>query len=274
VSKSTPTLIVTRRVLQREGIASLLQITRYKVVAIAAEPAELPPDCCPKGQLALAIVGVDLQNGDLEDADENIRLLRTLMPDGRVVLLIETNGSIDLQRVLSLVPDACIFNLDSRDTLLKVLELALTDQRVFVFDKSIVTTTKTNGEFTNAGLLLDSLRLGTGGQVALSAREREVLFYLAEGKSNKVIARRCKISEATVKVHLKAILRKTQTQNRTQAAIWAIEHGFRDPSSEQTSSRVTDTPTLSPAGATSLKKAGGSGVITTSRDDGFQPGTP
>ena len=42
----------------------------------------------------------------------------------------------------------------------------------------------------------------------------------------------CQISEATVKVHLKAILRKIQAQNRTQAAIWAIEHGFRDPSLE------------------------------------------
>jgi two-component system, NarL family, nitrate/nitrite response regulator NarL len=56
---------------------------------------------------------------------------------------------------------------------------------------------------------------------------------LAQAKSNKVIARLCKISEATVKVHVKAILRKTNTLNRTQAAIWAVEHGFRDHSSEQ-----------------------------------------
>jgi DNA-binding NarL/FixJ family response regulator len=45
---------------------------------------------------------------------------------------------------------------------------------------------------------------------------------------NKVIARLCHISEATVKVHLKAILRKTNARNRTQAAIWAIEHGLAD----------------------------------------------
>jgi two-component system nitrate/nitrite response regulator NarL len=218
-------VIVSPSVLLSEGIASLLQESRYKVVAIAAEPSELPLGCCRKGP-AFAIVGVDRQVGDLDYAAESIRLLRKLMPAGRAVLVVETNDPIDLQRVLALAADACICNLGSRDTLLKVLELAFTDQRVFVFDKSIVTTTKGDGGFT-------SLRLGTGAQIALSSREREVLFYLAQGKSNKLIAGLCAISEATVKVHLKAILRKLGTQNRTQAAIWAIQHGFRDHSSEQ-----------------------------------------
>ena len=42
-----------------------------------------------------------------------------------------------------------------------------------------------------------------------------------EGASNKAIARTLVITEATVKVHMKAILRKLRLQNRTQAAIWA-----------------------------------------------------
>jgi two-component system, NarL family, nitrate/nitrite response regulator NarL len=226
-------IIVSPKVLLREGIASFLQSSRYKVVGVAAKPAELPPTCCPKGQRALAIVGVNQQNGDPDDTPESIRLLRTLMPDGKVVLVVETKGPIDLQRVLALAPDACIFNLGSRDTLLKVLELALTDQRAFVFGESIASTAKGDDE----SLPLDSFRLGISAQATLSSREHEVLFYLAQGKSNKVIARLCKISEATVKAHLKSILRKTNTQNRTQAAIWAIEHGFRDHSSEHKGSR-------------------------------------
>lgn len=226
MSKCTLAIIVSPKVVLREGIVSLLQDSRYKVVGCAAGPAELPPTCCPKGQQALAIVGVDRQNGDLDDAAESIRLLRTLMPDGKVVLVVETNGPIDLQRELALSPDACIFNLGSRDTLIKVLELAFTDQRVFVFGKSITTTAKSDDEFTDNSLPLDSFRLGISAQVTLSSRERDVLFYLARGKSNKVIARLCNITEATVKVHLKAILRKTKTQNRTQAAIWAIETGL------------------------------------------------
>jgi two-component system, NarL family, nitrate/nitrite response regulator NarL len=45
---------------------------------------------------------------------------------------------------------------------------------------------------------------------------------LLNGDANKVIARKVDIAEATVKVHVKAILRKIRVQNRTQAAIWAM----------------------------------------------------
>ncbi len=57
----------------------------------------------------------------------------------------------------------------------------------------------------------------------LSARETEVLSYLKEGTPNKIIARQFDITEATIKVHVKAILRKIGVANRTQAAMWASE---------------------------------------------------
>ena len=47
-----------------------------------------------------------------------------------------------------------------------------------------------------------------------------------KGHANKVIARTCDIAEATVKVHMKSILRKIRVDNRTQAAIWAMENGY------------------------------------------------
>ena len=49
---------------------------------------------------------------------------------------------------------------------------------------------------------------------------------LVKGHANKVIARTCDIAEATVKVHMKSILRKIRVGNRTQAAIWALERGY------------------------------------------------
>jgi two-component system nitrate/nitrite response regulator NarL len=61
---------------------------------------------------------------------------------------------------------------------------------------------------------------------ALSEREVEILWCLTLGMANKVVSRRLDISEATVKVHVKAILRKLKVANRTQAAIWAVKHGF------------------------------------------------
>jgi two-component system nitrate/nitrite response regulator NarL len=59
----------------------------------------------------------------------------------------------------------------------------------------------------------------------LSPREKSILRCLIEGDSNKSIARKIDIAEATVKVHVKAILRKIRVQNRTQAAIWGMNNG-------------------------------------------------
>src|SRR5450432_1477154 len=64
----------------------------------------------------------------------------------------------------------------------------------------------------------------------LSGREDQVLCKLLLGHSNKMIARELAISEATVKVHLKGLLRKLKASNRTQVAIWAIENGYATPS--------------------------------------------
>jgi two-component system nitrate/nitrite response regulator NarL len=61
-------------------------------------------------------------------------------------------------------------------------------------------------------------------QKSLSSREVEVLDCLREGAPNKTIARKLNVAEATVKAHLKAILRKLGVGNRSQAALWAAYH--------------------------------------------------
>lgn len=63
-------------------------------------------------------------------------------------------------------------------------------------------------------------------QPHLSDRERQIAAGLVCGYSNKHIANRLKISEGTVKTHMKAILKKTRARNRTQGALWAIAHGI------------------------------------------------
>ena len=60
----------------------------------------------------------------------------------------------------------------------------------------------------------------------LSEREAQILDGLVKGHANKVIARTWDIAEATVKVHMKSILRKIHVGNRTQAAIGALENGY------------------------------------------------
>ncbi|MDA8219582.1 MAG: response regulator transcription factor [Dehalococcoidales bacterium] len=62
--------------------------------------------------------------------------------------------------------------------------------------------------------------------VPLSAREIEVLEYIARGNSNKEIARALKISDQTVKNHITSILRKLAVNDRTQAVVYALRHGW------------------------------------------------
>lgn len=60
----------------------------------------------------------------------------------------------------------------------------------------------------------------------LTPRETEILGLLAEGQSNKAIARNLGISDGTVKLHVKAILRKLNVHSRVEAAVMAVERGF------------------------------------------------
>ena len=60
----------------------------------------------------------------------------------------------------------------------------------------------------------------------LTPRETEILGLLAEGQSNKAIARNLGISDGTVKLHVKAILRKLDVHSRVEAAVMAVEQGF------------------------------------------------
>jgi two-component system nitrate/nitrite response regulator NarL len=60
----------------------------------------------------------------------------------------------------------------------------------------------------------------------LTPRESEILCHLAEGQSNKVIARNLGISDGTVKLHVKAILRKLDVHSRVEAAVLAVEQGI------------------------------------------------
>ncbi|MFD9334717.1 response regulator [Streptomyces sp. NPDC060028] len=67
---------------------------------------------------------------------------------------------------------------------------------------------------------------GRGG--SLTDREREVLLHMADGRSNREIARALVLSEKTVKTHVSNILMKLDVADRTQAALWAVRHGITD----------------------------------------------
>ncbi|WP_433859854.1 response regulator [Streptomyces kronopolitis] len=80
-----------------------------------------------------------------------------------------------------------------------------------------------------AGALLTQEVGNNGSQgrgTSLTDREREVLALIADGRSNREIARALVLSEKTVKTHVSNILMKLDLADRTQAALWAVRHGI------------------------------------------------
>jgi DNA-binding NarL/FixJ family response regulator len=73
-----------------------------------------------------------------------------------------------------------------------------------------------------AAALLRSSSPAVRGIGALTGREREVLAQIAQGRSNREIARLLQVSEKTIKTHVSAVLAKLGVQDRTQAALLAV----------------------------------------------------
>ncbi|WP_165820052.1 response regulator transcription factor [Microvirga sp. KLBC 81] len=119
--------------------------------------------------------------------------------------------------------DGFCLSTTGRDVLIKSLELAMLGEAVLpaALVSSLLDDLPVRSE---PGFLDAKSSVQTSPDLRvhnLSNREVEILKCLMQGASNKIIARQFDVVEATVKVHIKAILRKIGAANRTQAAMWA-----------------------------------------------------
>ena len=83
--------------------------------------------------------------------------------------------------------------------------------------------------YIEAELALRLAEPPTASDRLLTAREREVLVLLGEGKSNQQIASSLVITERTARTHVSNVLRKLGLESRTQAALWAAREGLSPP---------------------------------------------
>jgi two-component system nitrate/nitrite response regulator NarL len=228
----TSIIIIGQQILLRQGLAALLQNGAYKVIANTSRASDLKDIDAGADHRPLAILTIDDSVGSPAEAADNIRTLRSRFTCPTIVVVAETRNPVDIQQVTSLAPNAYIANLRSPELLLKILDLLPLAQLVVVLssDAAIASPPEPvlrpeppeSRGINGHGATCAPGNGREGGAALFSPREQQILNQLARGDSNKEIARLFCITESTVKVHLKALLRKIGARNRTQAAIWAV----------------------------------------------------
>jgi two-component system nitrate/nitrite response regulator NarL len=167
---------------------------------------------------------------DLNRIAGQIEFFKRQHPAGRVAVLADHYQPSEIVSAFRAGANAYFPKVAACDALIKYLELVMLGETIvppmvlpiildFEVDDMRETTTRDIGRDL---VLIEA----EGHRSQLSTREKCILRCLVEGDSNKVIARKVDIAEATVKVHVKAILRKIRVHNRTQAAIWAMNNGW------------------------------------------------
>jgi two-component system nitrate/nitrite response regulator NarL len=258
----TATVVIEARSLMREALVSLMESHSYHVICSIGSTADIDRCLLKEAKPELVVLGA-LPTDRVADATSSIR---RCWQGAKIIMLLENASSKDLQKLLASGLDACIPMFASRRTLLDTLQLVVCEHlRVLMVSDSITADLLIDPEDEDdeamqeehplvasltssfqvpvpampcARGLLTKEAAGDGaarigGGRGLSEREEQILKALVRGHSNKMIARMHSVTEATVKVHMKSILRKIRVANRTQAAIWAIQNArFADDANE------------------------------------------
>ncbi len=208
-------LIIDDHPLFRKGARQLLEMdARFEVVGEADDGAS---SIAQTRQLDPDLVLLDLNMKPVSGI-EVLRRIKQEREDIMVVMLTVSDQGEDIAKAIQLGADGYLLkDMEPEDMLAK---LAQVSQGQIVMDDNV------------ANLLANLLKSGEHPLLPedanLTERETETLVLLAEGLNNKSIARRLNISDGTVKVHIKNILRKLKVRSRLEAAIWAINNGFAE----------------------------------------------
>jgi two-component system nitrate/nitrite response regulator NarL len=225
--QSFATILVGKSILLREGLAKILRSANFRILASVSCADDLLPSKLQSHQPLFLVVHT---GDDFEVAVEQIELLRDQHQGGRIAIVADHYRLGDLVSAFRAGAGGYFVDIMTCDVFIKSVELVVMGETIFppAFLSFVLGP---DGEQLAETMPLDekneAILFTTEDTLTpqLSPREKSILHCLIEGDSNKCIARKIDIAEATVKVHVKAILRKIRVQNRTQAAIWGMNNG-------------------------------------------------
>lgn len=212
-------LLIDDHALFRIGLLELLERRGIEVVDAVGDceiGMRLAEDCAPD------VVLLDLRM----PGTNGIEILKQMRSEGserRVAMLTTSTEAPDVIASLQAGANGYLLKDMEPDDLVAALEDIVAGKTVVANELTGILAQAVSQE-TVAPKSAESPRETAFS--ALTPREMEILCHLAAGKSNKVIARELGISDGTVKLHVKAILRKLDVHSRVEAAVIAVERGL------------------------------------------------
>lgn len=227
-------LVVDDHTLFRRGlIALLLQDGRFEVLAQAGDIGEALR-CVEQGKPDLILLDNHLPGVRGVDG---IGSLKAAFPGVSILMLTVSESEDDLAAALQAGADGYLLKTVETEHLCESIVKVLAGESVVSPEMmtkfvNVFRTRRAHASAVSTGLS-GSIRNGVAQGVTepsnidlLSTREREILTLIAQGNSNKAIARKLDIAETTVKIHVQHIFRKLQLTSRVQAAVFAAGLGL------------------------------------------------
>ncbi|MEE9343238.1 MAG: response regulator [Gammaproteobacteria bacterium] len=208
-------LLIDDHTLFRVGLEGLLAHRGIKVVSSVSSGRE---GLAKAKELAPDIILLDMRMPD----NNGIAVLKALREEGfqkPIAMLTTSTEERDLVESLRSGAQGYLLKDMEPDQLVLALRDIVKGKTVVAPDLAQILAKVIQGD----GTIVEEVSPFDG----LTPRENEILSLLAEGQSNKVIARNLGISDGTVKLHVKSILRKLGVHSRVEAAVIAVEQGLR-----------------------------------------------
>jgi len=211
-------LLIDDHTLVRKGLEQLLESRGVEIAASVSSGREgisqaqtLKPD----------IILLDMKMPEL-NGTETLKQLRAAGVTAPILMLTMSRDEQDLQAALRNGAQGYLLKDMDPEDLVPALQDALLGNNVVAKELIGSLTRLVQGQRSRNAAKTSSANL----LADLTPRELEILRHVAEGESNKAIGRALDITDGTVKLHVKSILRKLGMRSRVEAAVLAVEHGL------------------------------------------------
>lgn len=212
---SASILLIDDHPLLRQGIKQLIEMETG--LEITGEASNAPDGIRLARELEPDLVLLDLNMPEMGGI-EALKTMREQDITSRIVIFTVSDHEEDVVAALRAGADGYLLkDMEPEDMIQQLRQAAV--------GKMVISDRLTT-------LLAEALRSQKPQPAArpdynsLTPREKDILKLIAEGLSNKMIGRRLDISDGTVKVHVKHLLKKLNLRSRVEVAVWAVEEGL------------------------------------------------